>query len=150
MIDSKMAEKRKTIMLLDDDSHQREYLSDILQENGYQVIAFEDANEALSAIRQKTLIHLVITDLRMPHMDGLKFVEILREICSEIPVIMLTGHANVETYFKAIGLGVFEFINKPINESEIKRIVLKVINKANQRAHYRASKNVLQDGANGA
>ncbi len=150
MIASKMVEKQKTIMLLDDDAHQREYLLGVLQENGYQVIAFEDANEALSVVRQKTLIHLVITDLRMPHMDGLKFVESLREIRSEIPVIMLTGHADVETYFKAIGLGVFEFINKPINESEIKRIVQKVINKADQRAHYRASKNDLQGGANGA
>jgi DNA-binding NtrC family response regulator len=147
MIAPKMVKNQRTIMLLDDDSHQREYLSDVLQENGYQVISFADANEALSAIRQKAF-HLVITDLKMPDIDGLKFVEMLHEIHSEIPVIMVTGHASVETYFKALGLGVFEFINKPINESEIKRIVQAVIDKSNQRAHFRAGKNILRGSTN--
>ena len=142
MIPAQISKRNKTVMIVDDDVDQREYLTVILQSNGLQVISFENAHKALSAIRDKTSIDIVITDLQMPHMNGLQFVEALRKILPGIPVIVLTGHASVETYFKSFGLGVLEYINKPIDESEVIRIVKLVINKANERARYRMSKKI--------
>jgi len=142
IIPAQISKRNKIVMIVEDDVCQREYLTEILQKNGLEVISFENAHKALSAIRDKTSIDLVITDLQMPQMNGLEFVEAFRKNLPEIPVIVLTGHASVETYFKSFGLGVLEYINKPIDESEVIRIVKLVINKANERACYRMRKNI--------
>jgi len=122
-------ENKKSIMLLDDDPVQLQYLADILQGDGFQIMAYSDAQEALSSIGQRTKIDLVITDLQIPRMDGMQFVEKLRKVRPGMPIIMLTAHASVDTFFKSFGLGVSEFITKPINKAELRKIVSVVINK---------------------
>jgi DNA-binding NtrC family response regulator len=122
----------KTILLVDDELEILKSLGEILTRFGYQVIAKQAAQEALASVKDGANIDLVITDYRMPDMDGLEFLNALRQMDSSVPVIMLTAYGAVESYLKSLSLGVFEYVNKPIKAKELGRIVQAAINSANQ------------------
>ena len=113
----------KTLLLVDDEPEILKCLGDTLNRFGYKVIARPDGQSALSVIRDGTRVDLVITDYRMPGMDGLEFILAAKRILPSAPVIMLTAYGDVETYLKAFNLGVFEYINKPVGAKELGRIV---------------------------
>ncbi len=100
-----------------------EITCEILIDLDYQVIARGDVDAALSLIRNNTAVDLVITDYRMPGKSGLDFLVALRQLRPNLPVIMITAHANIETYLHSISLGAFEFVNKPIKKIELEQIV---------------------------
>lgn len=113
----------KTILLVDDEIEIVKSLSEILNRFGYSVIARTEARTALSVVRDGAKIDLVITDYRMPGMDGLEFLHALRQMDASVPVIVLTAYGAVESYLKSLSLGVFDYINKPIKAKELGRIV---------------------------
>ena len=122
--------RKKIIMLVEDDPRQIEYISGFLRQNGFDVLTFEDPVKALQAVQRENVIDLVITDLRMPRLDGLQFTELLRKVCPDVPVIVVTADPSVEAFFKAFGLGIYDFINKPVKESDVIRTVNAFINKS--------------------
>jgi two-component system C4-dicarboxylate transport response regulator DctD len=113
----------KTILLVDDELHALEIVGEILTTFGYKVIPRLDAESALSVIWDGTCIDLVITEYRMPGMNGVEFLTILRKVLPSVPVIIFTGHGSVEIYLKSLSLGVFEYLNKPFKEKELDHIV---------------------------
>lgn len=122
----------KTILLVDDELEILKSLGEILTRFGYQVIARQSAQEALASVKDGAKIDLVITDYRMPGMDGLEFLNALRQMDPSVPVIMLTAYGAVESYLKSLSLGVYEYVNKPIKAKELGRIVQAAINSAEQ------------------
>lgn len=113
----------KTVLLVDDELENLRSLGEILNRFGYQVIPKPDAPSALAVVRQGITIDLVITDYRMPGMDGLEFIIALKQMVPTVPIIMLTAYGAVETYLKSLSLGVFEYVNKPVRAKELGRIV---------------------------
>ncbi len=118
-----MGEKIKTILLVDDEPENRRSYEEILNDLGFKVIAEAGGESALSVVREGFPIDLVITDYRMPGMNGLDFITSLRGLLPKIPVIMITAFGDIETYFQSFSLGVFEYVNKPVTKEEFERIV---------------------------
>ena len=118
----------KTILLIDEE-REGSFLVDVLNRFGYEVIARQDGPSALSVLREGAQVDLVITDYRLKGMDGLELLALLKTCAPSVPSIMLTADGNIETYLKALSLGVFEYINKPVKVKEIGRIVKAALEK---------------------
>jgi len=99
-----------------------------LQNVGYQTIAKEDSQAALSVFDEGAVVDLVITDYRMPGMDGLEFMAALRKRSLSIPVIMMTARGDMDIYIKALNLGAYEFLNKPVSIKDLNAIVTSALN----------------------
>ena len=114
------------ILVVDDEEGARELFNTILTDEGYDVCLASSGEDALALFKIQPF-HLVITDIKMPVMDGLQLLQEIRKIGSKTDVIMVTAYGEVESYLKAMSLGAAEYINKPIRIKELKRIVHKVL-----------------------
>jgi len=124
----------KTLLLVDDDREVLCTLNELLSKMDLRVIAKPDAKAALSLLREGVRIDLIITDYRMPETDGLEFLLLAKRLLPDVPVIMLTGYGEVETYLKAVNLGVFEYMNKPVKMKELCRIVQAALASVEERS----------------
>jgi DNA-binding NtrC family response regulator len=101
-----------TILLIDDEASIRRTLKEILEFEKYQVLEAPDGFSAID-IFKKSAIDIVLLDIKMPKMDGLEVLDFLQEINSEVPVIMISGHGNIDTAVEAVKKGAFDYISKP-------------------------------------
>jgi two-component system response regulator AtoC len=114
------------LLLVDDEPHFCRVMAMHLEDEGYQVITTTQATEALEYF-QREPFHLIITDLKMPGMDGLTFLEGIRDISPSVPVIVLTAYGTVETAVQAMKLGAFDYILKPVDVDELKIVVARAL-----------------------
>ncbi|MGH7826086.1 MAG: sigma-54-dependent transcriptional regulator [Candidatus Binatia bacterium] len=114
-----MARPRATVLVVDDDAATRQGLTSLLENWGYRASAASEAREALS-ICEKELPHAIVTDLMMPGMSGLEFVEALRERAQQVAIVMLTGQATIETAVQAIKLGAYDYLPKPLEPQKLR------------------------------
>jgi len=122
-----VVEQQKRILVVDDEENARNALSRILTREGYEVASAGNGYEALNYLRGKE-VELIITDINMPEMNGLTFLRELSKSHPESNVIMVTAYGEVESYFEAMNLGAFEYINKPVKIDELKKIIRKIFN----------------------
>ncbi len=122
----------KKILVVDDEPDSRQIFRDMLSDLGYDVIDEPDGASALLTIRDKGMIDIIITDYQMPDMDGLEFVQRVRQFLPLVPIIMITAYGSVETYIRSQCLNVFEYINKPVKKHELDVIVKAALNSANK------------------
>jgi len=114
------------ILVVDDEENARKGLSKILAKEGYVVEMAANGKEAIESIR-RLAFDLVITDMRMPLMDGFEVLREIKKMDEGIGVIMITAYGEVESYLEAMNLGAFEYINKPVRVNELKRVIAKVL-----------------------
>jgi len=115
----------KKILIVDDEENARIGLSKLLSQEGYQVSAVGNGNEALTFLDSEQ-VNLVITDINMPEMNGLVFLRELNRDYPSTDVIMITAYGGVESYLEAMSLGAFEYLNKPIKLDELKSVMGKI------------------------
>ena len=101
-----------TVYLVDDDSQLRKAMRQTLELEGIKVLPYPRAEQALEDLSEN-FDGIVITDVRMPDMDGLQFFERLRRIDPDLPVILITGHGDVPMAVAALQNGAYDFISKP-------------------------------------
>ncbi|MBI5587492.1 MAG: sigma-54-dependent Fis family transcriptional regulator [Deltaproteobacteria bacterium] len=118
-----------TVLVVDDEKGQREILKTILEAEGYDVGTASGGSEALTAI-QKNNFDLVITDLKMPGMDG---HGVLRHILKERPsvsVVMITAHGSIDSAVEAIRLGAFDYLTKPLDRERLLSVAKRAVEKS--------------------
>jgi DNA-binding NtrC family response regulator len=113
------------ILVIDDDAVACEFLQEALALDGYEVKAFTSAREALK--QDLSRYDLLMSDIRMPEMDGLQFLEQVHKKWPNLPVILMTAYGSLETTMEAISLGAWDYISKPFSPEECRAIVKKVL-----------------------
>ena len=117
---------RAKILFIDDNQSSRELFLQSINANSF------DANVASSVIQAEKAIgeqmpDVVITDLRMPDIDGLEGMKRIHNIAPDVPVIVITGFGTVETAVEAMKLGAFDYLRKPFKPSEIELVIIRAL-----------------------
>lgn len=111
-----------TILIVDDEFSMREFLTILLEKEGFQTLTAADGNSALKKIADHT-VDLLISDIRMPGLGGLGLLEKIKAVDSSIPAIMMTAYASPEDAVDAMKNGAYDYITKPFKVDEIKRVI---------------------------
>jgi two-component system response regulator AtoC len=115
----------KRILIADDEINIRRVLEAILKRDGYEVVTAANGEEALA--RMGRGIHTVITDLKMPGLDGMGLLKKLAADHPDVPVVMITAHGSVENAVEAVKLGAFDYVEKPFDQEQIRQVVAKAL-----------------------
>ncbi|HEX9102539.1 MAG TPA: sigma-54 dependent transcriptional regulator [Polyangia bacterium] len=118
---------RPRIVLADDELNLRKVLGAILHRDGYEVLEARDGEEALKLVADNPGIAALITDLRMPRLDGMGLLRRIVADHPDVPVIMITAHGSVDNAVEAVKLGAFDYIEKPFEQTQIQQVVAKAL-----------------------
>jgi DNA-binding NtrC family response regulator len=114
------------ILVVDDEEMMRELLQDVLELEGYSVITAEDGRIALDRVKERRP-RLVISDIKMPHMNGFELLKSLKTHDPAMHVIMMTGYSDDVTVKDALRLNADEYIIKPFNTQDMTAIVRSIL-----------------------
>jgi DNA-binding NtrC family response regulator len=118
-------QKRKSILVVDDEETSRRSLGKLLEREGYHVDCAADGLEALEKL-QTQRIDCVLSDIKMPGLDGIGLLERIKAIYPDIYVIMITAYGEVDMYLESANLGAFDFVHKPVKFEELKLVLSKI------------------------
>jgi nitrogen regulation protein NR(I) len=121
-----MLPERKQVLVVDDEANLRRVLSAQLARDGYEVHTAEDGEAALAFLKEHH-IDLVITDLRMPKVDGMDLLRAALRDDPSRPVVMLTAHGTVDNAVEALKTGAFDYVTKPFDQHEVRLVVKKAL-----------------------
>ncbi len=116
-----------SIIVVDDDPYVLKSISLLLTKRGFNIIGCSNADEAISRL-QKNKIDVVLTDIMMPDISGIELLEIIHKTNPDIPVILITGFADLDKAIEAIKKGAFDFITKPYESDYLIHSIKKAIN----------------------
>ncbi|MCA9606211.1 MAG: sigma-54-dependent Fis family transcriptional regulator [Myxococcales bacterium] len=114
------------IAVLDDEPRMVEIVSMLLRRAGYEVVGFSDPRAFLDALHAEP-VDLLITDLKMPGLDGVAVLERARATLPGLPVILFTAHATVPTAIAAMKKGAYDYVQKPFDNAELKALVARAL-----------------------
>ncbi len=132
------------VLIVDDERSIRHTLRDILEFEKYQVDEASDGMEALVKVKQNSY-DVIILDIKMPKLDGMDALDRIQEIARETPVVMISGHASIDTAVEAVKKGAFDFISKP---PDLNRLLITLRN-AMDKSELITERKVLQTKVSG-
>lgn len=118
------------VLIVDDEAAIRKTLTEILKYQSYEVDEASDGIEALAKIKTNSF-NIIILDIKMPKMDGIETLERIQEINPDIPVIMISGHGNIDTAVEAVKAGAFDYISKPPDLNRLLITIKNALDKSN-------------------
>ena len=127
-----MTPRTPHLLIVDDELHVRESLSHWFIEDGYEVSTASSAKEALALLGRQRF-DVVITDIRMPGMDGLELQKRIHEVDPEVVIILVTAYASVSTAVQALKEGAYDYLVKPFDPEELSRVVEKACERVRLR-----------------
>lgn len=137
-----MSEPLLPVIIIDDEKHLRISLGQTLELAGYQVQSFESAEPALKALSPEWP-GVVVSDIRMPGMDGMAFLQQARSLDSDLPVILITGHGDISTAVAAMRQGAYDFLEKPFHNEVLLDVVARALDKRRLTLENRSLKEEL-------
>lgn len=138
-----MKGKRK-LLVVDDEQLILRIISDIFSNEGYEVISALNCDRALNLLKED-LFHVVLTDIRMPEKNGINLLDSIRTFDPDIPVIIMTGYASLETAVEAVKHGAFDYLSKPLDFNKLKSIIKHAVEKYELLQENRRLMKQLQD-----
>ncbi len=126
------------VLVVDDEQGMREFLTVLLEKQGHRVTAAADGEQALKLVAEQPP-DLVISDLRMPNVDGIGLLAGIRKQHPELPVILVTAYASSDSAIQAMRLGADDYITKPFRIEEIRLVVEKALARCKRRQQDQAS-----------
>jgi DNA-binding NtrC family response regulator len=130
------------ILVIDDELSQREILADILSDAGYQVVLAASGEEGIARL-QKNNISLVLTDLKMPGMDGIEVLRDTLEFNPDIQVVLMTAFGSIPSAVNAIKNGAYDYLTKPFKKDDLLRIIHRASDKVRLIAENRRLKDQM-------
>src|SRR5688572_21037082 len=134
---------RESILVVDDESGVRASLSGILGDEGYAVETVETGEACLAALETRRY-DLILLDVWLPGIDGLETLARLRETDPEVPVVVISGHGNIETAVKAVRVGAQDFVEKPLSLEKTLLAVRNALRQHKLEAENRALKEQVE------
>jgi len=134
----------RTILAIDDDDSLRRVVEYNLAEEGYRVITAADGRSGLEAY-QRQPVDVVLTDIRMPGMEGIELLARLKAMQPELPVIMLTAFGTIDSAVEAMRLGAFDYLTKPFSRDQLRASVRKALEVAELRSENRQLREVVSE-----
>lgn len=125
-----------SILIIDDEKAIRKTLSEILRYEGYTIDEAADGEEGLRKF-SNSAYDIVLCDVKMPKMDGIEFLEKSKAINPDVPIIVISGHGNIETAVEAVKKGAFDFISKP---PDLNRLLITLRNALDKQTLVRETK----------
>ena len=117
-----------SILVVDDELLIRDLLYDFFTDQGWDISIAESGEKALEMLDHHAEIDLVMTDLKMPNMDGLALTSEVRESYPDIPVVIMTGYPSVDSAVSALRSKVADYIIKPFNINQLYKVLEQKIN----------------------
>jgi two-component system response regulator HydG len=114
--------KTPSILVVDDELLIRDLLYDFFLGQGWDISIAEDGEKALEILRSKQ-VDLVLTDIKMPNMDGLALTSEVKESYPDIPVVLMTGYPSVESAVGALRIKAADYITKPFNINQLFKLI---------------------------
>jgi signal transduction histidine kinase/DNA-binding response OmpR family regulator len=123
-----MTKAAARIIIIDDEPRMCDSLATLLAGEGHEVTAFQRAPEAAETIRTQK-VDLVITDIKMPEMNGIEILRVVKQVDDGIPVILLTGYASLDSALEAISRGAYDYLLKPVDFNRLELSVNRALEK---------------------
>jgi two-component system response regulator AtoC len=126
----------KRVLIVDDDRPTRRVVQILVERMGLESRAFEDAASALQALEEESPA-LIMTDLKMPGIDGIEFMRRLRQLDTHVPVIVMTAYGTIESAVEAMKLGAIDFVAKPFDVDALELLVQRSLEMSRTRSEHR-------------
>jgi two-component system response regulator AtoC len=126
--------QQRTVLIVEDEANMRRVLCALLERDGFRTLQAPDGSAALELLQRES-VDAILTDLRMPKMNGLELLEHVRRTLPEIPVVMLTAHGTVGSAVEALKQGAFDYLTKPFDPDEIRSVIEKAVSTRRLAAH---------------
>jgi two-component system nitrogen regulation response regulator NtrX len=128
---------RPTVLIVDDEAGVRSALTGVLRDEGYAVDAVDTGEACLDRVARAPY-DVILLDIWLPGMDGLSTLERLRDRRIDVPIVMISGHGNIESAVRAIKMGAFDFVEKPLSLDKTVLVIRNAINQRRLEAENRA------------
>lgn len=136
--------KDYSILIVDDEETQKNILSGYLQKKGFKVYSASSGNEGIDAAK-KNLIDIIFSDYKMPDKTGLEVLEEVKRLNPEISFVILTAYGTVENAVKAMNLGAYDYISKPVDLDELDLLIERIIETKNLKSEIKILRSQLQE-----
>ncbi len=136
--------KDYNILIIDDEQTQREVLTGYLRKKGYHILSADSGDEGIRLVKQNA-VDIVLSDFKMPDKTGLEVLVEVKKTNPEISFVIITAFSTVETAVKAMRMGAYDYISKPVDLDELDILIEKIIENRNLKSEIRNLKSQLQE-----